>query len=186
MCGGRGTRLAVDREKPLLPIGGRPMVDRVHDALTGSRVGTVHAVTSPATPRTREHCRGRGVRVLDAPGDGYVRDLSWALERLDAGESPVLTVVADLPLLDAGGVDTVLDAHEGGSLTVCVPVALKRRLGVSVDATLPDSALAPTGLNVVAPAPHPDPDDEPMTLDDTRLAVNVNRLPDAMVAEALL
>jgi adenosylcobinamide-phosphate guanylyltransferase len=182
MCGGRGTRLDTDREKPLLDVGGRPMVDRVHEALTASRVESVHAVTSPATPRTREHCRERGVRVLDAPGDGYVADLSWALDRLALGESPVLTVVADLPLLDAEVVDAVLDTHEGGSLTVCVPIALKRRLGVRVDSTLPDRDLAPTGLNVVAP----DSDDEPMTLDDPRLAVNVNRLRDAMVAEALL
>jgi adenosylcobinamide-phosphate guanylyltransferase len=182
MCGGRGTRLDAAVEKPLLDVGGRPMVDRVHDALTGSRVEAVHAVTSPVTTRTREHCRKRGVRVLDAPGDGYVSDLSWALERLAPDDAPILTAVADLPLLDAEVVDTVLDTHEGGSLTVCVPVALKRCLGVCVDATLPDTDLAPTGLNVVASHT----DDEPMTLDDPRLAVNVNRLRDAMVAEALL
>lgn len=179
MCGGRGTRLDAGVEKPLFEVGGRPMVDRVYDALTESRIGTVHAVASPTTPETHDHLRESGLSSIDAPGEGYVADLGYALERVNA---PVLTVVADLPLLEADAVDRVLDAYMGGSLTVCVPADTKRRLGVSVDTTLPGTApeLAPTGLNVVGDGP-----DETMTSHDPRLAVNVNRLEDALVAEAL-
>jgi adenosylcobinamide-phosphate guanylyltransferase len=178
MCGGRGTRLETDAEKPLFEVGGRPMVDRVTEALARSRVESVHAVTSPATHETREHLRERGVSTIEAPGEGYVADLGHALERVEA---PVLTVVADLPLLAADAVDTVLEGYTDGSLTVCVPVDLKRRLGVSVDTTLSEAPeLAPTGLNVVGDGP-----DETMTSDDPRLAVNVNRLEDALVAEGL-
>jgi adenosylcobinamide-phosphate guanylyltransferase len=182
MCGGRGTRLEAEGEKPLFPVGGRPMVERVLNALSGSRLGRVHAVTSPATPRTRDHLDSLGVPLVEAPGEGYVADLEYAL---DGRSRPVLTVVADLPLLSADAVDAVLAEYEHGrergSVTVCVPARLKRDLGVSVDTTLPDTDLAPTGLNVVGDGP-----DEPMTRDDTRLAVNVNRLGDAAVAEALL
>ena len=182
MCGGRGSRLGAEVEKPLFGVGGRPMVDRVHDALAGSRIETVHAVASPATPKTREHLRAAGVATVDAPGEGYVADLGHAAERVD---TPVLTVVADLPLLSSETVDTVLAAHDGGSLTVCVPVDLKRRLGVSVETTLPDTEppLAPSGLNVLA---DPDAPDDTMTRHDPGLAVNVNRPRDAAVAEALL
>ncbi len=178
MCGGQGTRLGASVEKPLLPIAGRPMVDRVADALVASGVDTVHAVTSPATPATRDHLADRGLPVLDAPGEGYVADLGHALEQV---APPVLTVVADLPLLAPATVDTVLDRYDGGSLTVCVLVALKRRLGVSVDPTLAADDLAPTGLNAV----DGDPNDT-MTSNDPRLAVNVNRPGDALVAEAML
>jgi adenosylcobinamide-phosphate guanylyltransferase len=182
MCGGQGTRLDAQTEKPLFEVGGRPMVDRVHDALAGSRLDAVHAVTSPATPQTREHLGAAGVATIEAPGDGYVADLAHAAERVD---TPVLTVVADLPLLSSETVDSVLVAHDEGSLTVCVPVDLKRRLGVSADTTLPDTEppLAPTGLNVLA---DPDAPDDTMTRHDPRLAVNVNRRRDAAVAEALL
>jgi adenosylcobinamide-phosphate guanylyltransferase len=192
MCGGRGTRLETDREKPLFRVGGRPMVDRVRDALAASRVDAVQAVGSSSAPRTLEHLSDSpGVTTVEAPGEGYVADLQYALERVDP---PVVTVTADLPLLSGDLIDDVLAAHAGGSLTVCVPAALKRQLGVSVETTLDpvdpacgwtaglrERELAPTGLNVVGAG-----DDAAHVSHDARLAVNVNRLDDAAVAEALL
>ncbi|WP_101295547.1 NTP transferase domain-containing protein [Halegenticoccus soli] len=179
MCGGRGTRLDAAVEKPLVEIGGRPMVDRVCDALAGSRAGTVRAVVSPHTPATRDHLDARGVELLDAPGDGYVEDLTCALEAVG---SPALTVAADLPLLAPELVDRALSAAGGESLAVCVPAELKRRLGASADATFERGGreLAPTGLNVVAGA-----EDAMHVSYDARLAVNVNRPTDIELAEAL-
>ena len=177
MCGGRGTRL--DRgEKPLLEVGDEPMVDRILAALEASDAGTVHAVTSPHVPETAAHLEGR-VPLVEADGEGYVADLTAAL---DAVERPVLTVVADLPLLGAAVVDRTLAAHEPGSLTVCVPTALKEALGASADATrrLDGRRLSPTGLNVVG-----DGDERLRVSHDARLAVNVNRPGDAEVAEVL-
>ncbi|WP_336134635.1 NTP transferase domain-containing protein [Natronomonas amylolytica] len=180
MCGGQGTRL--DRgEKPLFEVGGRPMVDRVLAALRESRIETVHAVTSPHAPETAEHLDGRVPRIETA-GEGYVEDLTAALEDV---ELPVLTVVADLPLLTGEVVDEALDAHEAGPLTVCVPTSLKDVLGVSADTTRAHGGheLAPTGLNVVGAD---DGADETLHISyDARLAVNVNRPADAAVAEVL-
>jgi adenosylcobinamide-phosphate guanylyltransferase len=178
MCGGRGTRLGRS-EKPLVEVAGTPMVDRVCDALLASRGGDVYAAVSPHTPGTRAHLDPSAVTVVETPGEGYVADLTAALERVGR---PTLTVAADLPLLAPGAVNRVLDAavDADGSLTVAVPVALKRRLGVSVDSTVGDGALAPTGVNVVAGT-----DDDMYVCDDTRLAVNVNRPRDLWVAEAL-
>ncbi|WP_338742493.1 NTP transferase domain-containing protein [Haloplanus salilacus] len=181
MCGGRGTRLDVEGEKPLVEVGGVPMVDRVRDALGASRVGTVHAAVSPHAPATRDHLRTAGVAVVETPGEGYVADLTTALDRVDR---PTLTVAADLPLLAATPVNRVLDAATGGgSLTTAVPVDLKRRLGVSVGTTFDHEGppLAPTGCNVVAGT-----DDDIYVSDDPRLAVNVNRPTDLWVAEALV
>lgn len=200
MCGGRGTRLDSDVEKPLFEVGGAPMVERVAEALAGSRVETTYAVVSPNAPGTRERFAGRAtsatratrasLEVIETPGEGYVADLQCALETV---ERPVLTVAADLPLLEADAVNAVLDAFDGRSLTVCVPAALKRALGASADTTFEcggedddaDSGareLAPAGINVVA-----DTDDETMyTTYDARFAVNVNRQSDADLAEALL
>ena len=176
MCGGRGTRLDCG-EKPLFEVGGDPMVDRVLAALGESRVDRIYAVTSPHVPETTAHLDGR-VPCIEAAGEGYVADLTAALDRVDP---PVLTVVADLPLLSAEVIDRTLAAHAGGSLTVCVPTALKEALGVSADATRERDGrrLSPTGLNVVG-------DDERVRVShDARLAVNVNRPADAEVAEVL-
>jgi adenosylcobinamide-phosphate guanylyltransferase len=186
MCGGRGTRLDAETEKPLVPVDGDPMVDRVCDALAAADGGVdaVRAVVSPRTPATRAHLRAAGVTVVDAPGEGYVADLSAAVDRVGR---PALSVAADLPLLDGEVVDRVLAAaadDAGDSLAAAVPVGLKRRLGASVDADAAfDHAgrrLVPAGINVVA-----GPDDGVYVADDPRLAVNVNRPRDRWVAEAL-
>jgi adenosylcobinamide-phosphate guanylyltransferase len=177
MCGGRGTRFDVDTEKPLYEIDGRPMVDRVRDALVASQIERVYPVVSPHTPRTRDHLDGR---IIEAPGEGYVTDLQYALDRVDP---PVLTVAADLPLLAGDAIDTVLDRNRGGSLTVCVPAALKRLLEVSIDTTMDSDGrkVAPAGVNVVSGG---DTEDIFVTY-DARFAVNVNHRSDAHVAEEL-
>ena len=152
LCGGRGSRLRADgieTEKPLVEVCGQQMLGRVHRALAGSRVGTIHAAVSPEAPETREYARERFDSVVETAGEGYVADLETAL---DAVGRPVLTVAADLPLLVPGVVDRVLSVAERAgtdgdgdlgsdvslpSITVCVPTAVKRRLGGSIDATIP-------------------------------------------------
>ncbi|EMA11500.1 adenosylcobinamide-phosphate guanylyltransferase [Haloarcula vallismortis] len=179
MCGGRGTRLDTDAEKPLFRVGGVPMVDRVVGALQDSAVERVIAVTSPNAPETRSHLN---VPCIETPGEGYVADLDTALAD-DRLSRPALTVAADLPLLEGEVVDRVLDTHEGGSLTVLVPASLKRALGVSDDTTFEDGGreVAPTGVNVVGDGP-----DDARLMRDRRVAVNVNTLADARVAEQWL
>lgn len=179
MCGGEGTRLDADAEKPLFEVGGAPMVDHVRHALAESRVETTYAVVSPNAPETTNYLDG-DVQLIETAGDGYVTDLLTALERV---EKPVLTVAADLPLLDAPVVDGVL-ADANGSTSVQVPAALKDVLGVSVDETddsRQNSAWVPTGVNVVGAD-----DDTVLRRYDARLAVNVNHERDAAVAERLL
>ncbi|MDG5778037.1 NTP transferase domain-containing protein [Haloarculaceae archaeon H-GB2-1] len=178
MCGGKGTRLDADVEKPLFEVGGTPLVETVLDALAASRVDTAYAVVSPHAPETAAHV---DVPTIETPGEGYVEDLDAALAD-DRVSTPVLTVAADLPLLDGAVVDDVLDAHETGSLSVVVPAALKRELGVSCDTAFEHEGrdLAPTGVNVVADAA-----DDLLVSYDVRLAVNCNRRTDAAVAERL-
>jgi adenosylcobinamide-phosphate guanylyltransferase len=208
MCGGKGTRLGLRQElesnateKPLLDVCGRPMLDLVASALAAARIDTTYAVVSPHTPETTAHAeKALDLPIIETPGTGYVADLDCALSHV---ERPVLTVAADLPLLDGVTVDAVLDGDfaSDGSLTVCVPVERKRELGVSVDTTFVDSetdvtdktdengendedengkTLAPSGLNIVANST-----DTIMIRDSYRLAVNVNRPRDAQIAEAL-
>lgn len=179
MCGGRGTRLDADVEKPLFRVGGVPMVDRVLDALDASEVNSLYAVTSPVAPATRSHL---DVPCIETPGAGYVADLDTALED-DRLDTPLLTVAADLPLLDGETLDFALGAHDEGSLSVLVPAERKRSLGVSDDTTFRRAGreVAPTGVNVVGE----DGDDVWLT-EDRRVAVNVNTLADARVAEQFL
>jgi len=114
LCGGRGTRLNENREKPLVPVDGRPMVGRVLDALAAARITRVVAVVSPHTPATADRLRDELAEavavpctVLEGSGDGYVTDLNRGL---DTVSGPAVTVAADLPLLRGSDVDAAVDA----------------------------------------------------------------------------
>lgn len=174
MCGGEGTRLDSDREKPMVRVGGTPMVERVVGALESSSVERVVAVVSPATPETAATVE---CPTIETPGDGYVADLNRALAD-DRIARPVVTVAADLPLLDGDAVDAVLAAADG-SCSVVVPVGRKRALGLSVDTQFRYRGLAvtPAGVNVV------DTDGDSVLLRrDPQYAYNVNRRKDLHAA----
>ena len=184
MCGGRGTRLDSDTEKPLSEIAGTPMLDRVLSALDDSRIETVYAAVSPQTPKTRRHLDsksgGDDLQIVETAGEGYVEDLQYALDGMD---TPVLTVAADLPLLDGEILDRILAQHDSGSLSVYVPDALKGTIGASSEATMEwdGQTVASTGVNIVGEG-----SEQRYLAHDARLAVNVNYPEDAAVAESLL
>lgn len=180
MCGGQGTRLASDTEKPLYEIGAKPMVCRVIDALEDSCAETIYGAVSPATPETRATLSSRPVTILDTPGAGYVEDLRCAL---DSCGTPALTVAADLPLLDGEAIDRVISAHDGGSRNVYTPAAVKARLGIEYETAIErdGQTLVPCGINIVGSG-----EENVQVTRDNRFAVNVNRQRDGQIAEALL
>ncbi len=181
MCGGSGSRLDTPDEKPLVEVDGTPMVDRVLAALEASGVQHRYAAVSPAAPATRGHLADRAeVDIIETPGEGYVPDLQTALADL---RGPVVTLAADVPLLAGDLVDRIRAAYTAGSMTVVVPVAVKRQLGVSVASDTVVDGHAPTGVNIVDTA---DTDNQQMYVSyDVRLAVNVNRVRDLETAEAI-
>ena len=183
LCGGRGTRLGTDTEKPLVEVCGRPMVDRVCAALVASEIDRIVAAVSPHALGTAAYLRSDrstgDVELIETPGNGYVEDLGFVLDRVG---TPVVTVAADLPLLTGSIVDSVLDSIDSTrSTTVCVPVETKRSLGVSVDTSFTpegfDRSVVPSGLNVVAAS-----GDAIVIQRGRALAVNVNRKRDLQIA----
>ena len=71
LAAGRGARLAPltdQRPKCLLPIGGRAILDRQLDALTGAAITEVTIVTGPAAEAIEAHVAGRpGIRTVRNP-----------------------------------------------------------------------------------------------------------------------
>ena len=182
MCGGRGSRLepAVgETEKPLVEIGGRPMVDRVCGALQESRVGETYAAVSPQAPETAARLADADVTVIETPGEGYVEDLTAAL---DVVGTPAVTVSADLPFLEADHVDRAIAAADGGSVAVCVPLSVAEDVGASAETTIDHGGrpVVPTGLNVVGEGP-----DRRLVVEDELLAINVNRPGDLRLAKRI-
>jgi len=95
MAGGRGKRIGLPVEKPLLPFLGKPLVDWVAEAVASAQnVSQFYIVTSPNTPETGNHCRRKGWKVLRTDGKGYHTDLKQATVMADS-KGPVLTIPAD-------------------------------------------------------------------------------------------
>lgn len=149
MTGGKGTRLETNIEKPLLELAGMRLIDYVLAAVSGcERIDEFWAVTSPHTPKTEDYMKEKPVQILQAPGEGYVEDMVFAINKLGLGKT--LTISADLPLLTAADLNFVIDEYlkEGRpALSVMVTPDVPRRIGTSADTII--EGLVPTGVNII-------------------------------------
>ena len=82
MAGGKGKRMGLPVEKPLLPFLGKPLVDWVAEAVAcAEKVSEFYVVTSMNTPETEKHCLSKGWKVLRTEAKGYHNDLKQAALR---------------------------------------------------------------------------------------------------------
>ena len=128
MAGGAGTRLRLG-EKPLVTIGGRPMISLVLSVFekTGN---DIVIVTSQETPFTMNWARANGFECIRASGHGYIPDLREAVKTIEE-TGPLFTCVADLPCLSTGHINQIRAAYESSgkeALSTWVP-ALYREPG---------------------------------------------------------
>lgn len=137
LAGGAARRLG-GAAKPLLPVGGRPMLDRVlaavADAVAAVVVGPAGLAVPPGVLRVSE----------DPPGGGPVAALAAGVAAIDEETAAVALLAADLPflttkaiadlraILDNSTVDgAVFVDDEGRRQTLCGvwrTAALRRRL----------------------------------------------------------
>src|SRR5512136_170476 len=99
MAGGRGSRMGLPTEKPLLPFLGKPLIDWVADAIIhAQKVSEFYVVTSANTPLTEKHCLGKGWKIVPTDAKGYHDDLKQAISKLGF-MGPVLTLPSDVPAI---------------------------------------------------------------------------------------
>ena len=191
MAGGKGSRLTVSEEKPLLSVDGKPVVACVLDALLGAkRVDSVVVAVSCRTPKTAAFVRAFPVRVVGTPGEGYIPDMQFVIKELDLGA--VLAIVSDLPLITNAVIDDVLKRYElcgKPALTVAVPIETKNKLGAGVDYAFEAEGrmVVPTGINVIDGKLVDGGwmEQEVYVLDKDEVAVNVNTAQELRLAERL-
>ena len=119
MCGGKGSRLNIlsNTEKPLLTIGGVPMIEYVINALIDSRKFiSILAVTSLSTPTTLLYLKSHRYyynRIVDTTstlGVDYSTDLGQLIELLKP--STLFVAPCDIPLLKAHTIHEILRSWE--------------------------------------------------------------------------
>ncbi|MFP4546093.1 MAG: NTP transferase domain-containing protein [Methanomassiliicoccales archaeon] len=193
-AGGKGSRLqSMGREKPMIPIRGRPMIRWVIDALADcERVERTVISVSRHTPLTRTVLGGEGFEIVQTSGNGYVSDLREAMSHLRG--RGVLVIPADLPMIRTELVDMVLEeylARGRDSLAVVVPVDLLQALGFHFryDFSLGGRRVVNCGVSVVnrealvSGAPL---DEDHLESSDIAFALNVNGPGELAMVERLL
>ena len=106
MAGGKGTRMDIPEEKLLLEYK-KPIIFHVIDALKNSYCfSKVVVATSPNSPDTKRVLEERGIETLTTPGNGYVSDLNFVLQKC---ADLVFITSGDLPLLDEKIIQVMID-----------------------------------------------------------------------------
>ncbi len=193
MAGGRGTRMKLAEEKPLIKVCGKPVIEYVLAALKDAKkIDSVIVATSSCTPKTTALIKKLGVQVLETPGKDYVSDMGYVVQTLKLGV--FLAIAADLPLVRGEMVDAVVERYEccgKPALTVAVPLETKAKLGMSVEYSFKadDKDVVPVGINVIDG--HKRYGDEWLDQDiylmsQDELAVNINTVAELQLAECLL
>ena len=194
MAGGRGTRLGLGVEKPLVKVAGRPLINYVVEALKQARyVERVVVVASRHTPNTYEAARRLEVEALKSPGEGYVEDLRYAVKVLRL-KGPVLVVACDLPLMSGVLIDHIIRYYftycSKPSLAVVAPYEVYEALGTRPSYVFEVEGLmvAPSGINVLNASLIDEEwiDEELLVLRRVEVAINVNTLEDLRLAERLI
>ena len=194
MAGGKGKRMGLPVEKPLLPFLGKPLVDWVAEAVANAKkVSTFYVVTSANTPETEKHCVSKGWKVLRTDALGYHDDLKEAVSKADLMDA-VLTMPADVPAITGRFLDKVVGEFEVCGkeyLAVFVPIKARQNLGLSISST--DEYMgewyAVSGINIVNGAKCQEEgkiETCAIITEETEVLLNINTLKDLETAEKIM
>jgi adenosylcobinamide-phosphate guanylyltransferase len=193
MAGGKGTRMKTREEKPLLKVGGKPLIEHVLDALkNATKVDKIIVAVSPYTPKTAKTAKRFAVQVFKTPGKDYVFDACYAIKKLKLGT--VLVVSADLPVINGKHIDKIIEYYYQScnkpALVVMVPVETYKRLGLKPNyiSEVEGKRLTPAGINIIDGTQI---DNNPLQedifiIDREEIALNVNTPKDLKIAERLI
>ena len=189
MAGGKGTRMKLSEEKPLLLVGGKPAIAHVIESLLAAkRVDAVVVAVTDNSPKTAGFVSKFPVKVVKTPGKDYIFDMQFVVRKLGLGH--VLTVAADLPLITSEIIDSVAEGYERcgkPALAVVVPMETKKKLGMGEEYafTVEGRLVVPTGVNIIdgQRINEEELDQEFYISELKEIAININTLEELKMAE---
>jgi adenosylcobinamide-phosphate guanylyltransferase len=194
MAGGKGKRMGLPVEKPLLPFLGKPLIDWVAEAVeSATKVSEFYVVTSGNTPETEKHCKTKGWKILHTDAKGYHDDLKQAVHDADL-TGAILTIPADVPAVTGKFLDKVISAFEASGkdfLAVFVPIEKRERLGLSISSTDEYKGVwyAVSGVNIITGAKIQEKgkvETSAIITEEIEVLLNINTLKDLEVSEKIM
>ncbi len=194
MAGGKGRRMGLPVEKPLLQFLDKPLLDWVVDAVqSAEKISEFYVVTSGDTPKTEKHCLSKGWKFLRTDAKGYHDDLKQAVREASLW-GPVLTIPADLPAVTGEFLDRVVSAFEvcrKDFLAVFVPIENREKLELSVSSRDEYGGVwyAVSGVNIVngTRIQHEGKiETSAIISEENEVLLNINTLKDLQIAEKMM
>ncbi len=186
MAGGLGSRLGMG-EKPCVTLLDKPLITYVIDALNASSgIDKVYVAVSPATPLTQSFLQKKyngEVRAIMTGGGNYVGDMIYAVKEA-AINSPVLIIMADLPLLKGKHIDYVIEEYTKcgkPAMSVFSPLSVCKGLSVRPDTVFNwgGELIVPSGVNIIDGSNiEQEQDYESLVSQEIAFALNINRAED--------
>jgi adenosylcobinamide-phosphate guanylyltransferase len=192
MAGGKGSRLKLSEEKPMVKVCGKPIIERVLTSLQHARhVDSIVVAVSDYTPTTAQYVAKFPVSIIKTSGRDYILDMQQVIK--DLGLKTVLTVAADLPLVTGEIIDKIVERYERcgkPALVVVSRVETKSKLGLSSEYAFEEAenTVVPVGINLVDGQRicEEELEQEVCLLDTEEVALNINTLKELGIAEKLL
>lgn len=127
LAAGRSTRMG--RNKLVLPLDGKPVLQRVLDALKGSKVDETVVVLGGGAEEVRRMIDLRGAKVVVNRhyAEGMSTSIKAGLASVSRSADAVIIVLGDQPLLSAALVDSLIHGFLAEGAPVVVPVHLRKR-----------------------------------------------------------
>ena len=133
MAGGKGTRMNISNEKLLLEYK-KPVIFHVIDALKNSHCfSQVIVATSPNSPDTKHVLEQNRIETLSTPGNGYVNDLNFLLQKMSGS---VFVTSGDLPLLDEKIIQTMTECFNSKNVWTSFLVSKKFLNSLGLESSL--------------------------------------------------
>ena len=178
MAGGKGTRMDISDEKLLLEYK-KPVIFHVIDALKNSHCfSQVIVATSPNSPDTKHVLEQNKIETLSTPGNGYVNDLNFLLQKMSGS---VFVTSGDLPLLDEEIIQIMTEKFNSKNVWTSFLVSKKFLNSLGLESNLlinsGDIDCVHTGISIINAdkIQNLDPIKENyIILDDKRISFNLN------------
>ena len=182
MAGGKGTRMDISNEKLLLEYK-KPVIFHVIDALKNSHCfSQVIVATSPNSPDTKHVLEQNRIETLSTPGNGYVNDLNFLLQKMSGS---VFVTSGDLPLLDEEIIQIMTEKFNSKNVWTSFLVSKKFLNSLGLESNLlinsGDIDCVHTGISIINADKIQNLDqvkENYIILDDKRIAFNLNRKKD--------
>ncbi|MEM1856018.1 MAG: NTP transferase domain-containing protein [Candidatus Methanomethylicaceae archaeon] len=189
MAGGKGERLKINIEKPLLTIGNKPIIKRIIDVLKEiTLINKIVIAVSPHTPNTKTYLSSfNDILIIETEGIGYHEDLKKLIKGL--GNGIFIIISADLPFLSSDIINFIINKYleeKKPALTVMVPLSefLKYGINATYIIKLSDSYFVPCGINIIDGAKIDELyiDEAILIMNNHRLCFNINTFSDYLKA----